>query len=116
MRVAHVILDEIRSSPREAFGLPMPRDARVLWIARWQTISPITAGWGGCGDANLDSTVYRRDRPQRFRMAQSARLMRALEMLASGVAVTTIALDPGYENVSAFIAMFRRTFGVTPTQ
>ena len=33
--------------------------------------------------------------------------MRALEMLASGTAVTTIALDLGYENVSAFIAMFR---------
>ncbi|WP_371826725.1 hypothetical protein [Caballeronia sp. SBC1] len=28
-------------------------------------------------------------------------------MLASGAAVTTIALDLGYENVSAFIAMFR---------
>jgi len=37
-------------------------------------------------------------------------------MLASGMAVTTIALDLGYENVSVFIAMFRRTFGVTPAK
>ncbi|SAL38007.1 AraC family transcriptional regulator [Caballeronia udeis] len=50
------------------------------------------------------------------RLRGFARPMRALEMLASGTAVTTIALDLGYENVSAFIAMFRRTFGVTPTQ
>jgi AraC-like DNA-binding protein len=31
-------------------------------------------------------------------------------------AVTTIALDLEYEAVSAFIALFRRTFGVTPTK
>ncbi|MFJ7111440.1 helix-turn-helix domain-containing protein [Pseudomonas sp. NPDC098740] len=43
-----------------------------------------------------------------------ARLLRALERLAAAVPVTTIALELGYENVSAFIAMFRRTFGVTP--
>ncbi|WP_283188680.1 helix-turn-helix domain-containing protein [Pseudomonas sp. PMCC200344] len=34
--------------------------------------------------------------------------------MAPGEAVTTIALELGYENVSVFIAMFRRTFGVTP--
>ena len=35
-------------------------------------------------------------------------------MLADGKAVTTIALDLGYDNVSAFIALFKRSFGVTP--
>ncbi|WP_164096615.1 helix-turn-helix domain-containing protein, partial [Serratia marcescens] len=47
---------------------------------------------------------------------QRARLMRALELLAAGQAVTTVALDVGYNNISAFIAMFRRVFGVTPTR
>ncbi|VTU14829.1 DNA gyrase inhibitor [Variovorax sp. SRS16] len=42
--------------------------------------------------------------------------MRALEQLAAGEPVTRIALDLGHENVSAFIAMFRRTFGVTPAR
>ncbi len=45
---------------------------------------------------------------------QRSRLLRALELLTRGTAVTTTALDLGYENVSAFIAMFRRHFGVTP--
>ncbi|QIE24150.1 hypothetical protein SBC1_20430 [Caballeronia sp. SBC1] len=45
--------------------------------------------------------------PGNGRWTERARLMRALTMLASGAAVTTIALDLGYENVSAFIAMFR---------
>ncbi|WP_430507282.1 helix-turn-helix domain-containing protein, partial [Burkholderia sp. BCCCDS15] len=30
------------------------------------------------------------------------------------VPVTTIALDLGYDNVSAFIDMFRRALGTTP--
>ena len=28
--------------------------------------------------------------------------------------MTTVALDLGYDNVSAFIAMFKREHGVTP--
>ncbi|WP_441256827.1 helix-turn-helix domain-containing protein [Bradyrhizobium sp. 482_C4_N1_1] len=47
---------------------------------------------------------------------QRVRLMRALEMLADEIPVTTIALDLGYETVSAFIALFRRTFGTTPAR
>ena len=42
--------------------------------------------------------------------------MRALEMLAASTPVTTIALSLGYDNVSAFIAMFRRVHGVTPAR
>ena len=45
---------------------------------------------------------------------QRVRLLRALEMLAADMSVTRVALELGYENVSAFIALFRRTFGVTP--
>jgi AraC-like DNA-binding protein len=41
--------------------------------------------------------------------------MRALEWLASGTSVTTVALDLGYNTVSAFIAMFHRAVGMTPT-
>ena len=35
-------------------------------------------------------------------------------MLAEGLPITTISLELGYRNVSAFIALFQRTFGVTP--
>jgi AraC-like DNA-binding protein len=45
---------------------------------------------------------------------QRARLMRSLEMLAAGAPVTNIALDLGYSTASAFIGLFRRTFGETP--
>ena len=42
--------------------------------------------------------------------------MRAVEMLAAGTPVTAIALGLGYDNVSAFIAMFRLAHGVTPAR
>lgn len=47
---------------------------------------------------------------------QRARLLRSVELLAEGHSVTTIALDLGYSNISAFIALFKRAFGLTPTQ
>jgi AraC-like DNA-binding protein len=37
-----------------------------------------------------------------------------MELVADGASVTATALELGYENVSAFIEMFRRTTGTTP--
>ncbi|MEC7536809.1 MAG: helix-turn-helix domain-containing protein, partial [Pseudomonadota bacterium] len=47
---------------------------------------------------------------------QQLRLQKALELLAEGRPVTSVAIDLGYESPSAFIAMFRRTLGAPPTQ
>ena len=47
---------------------------------------------------------------------QQRRLLRALELLATGDNVTAIALELGYDNTSAFIAMFRRCLGTTPAR
>ena len=44
------------------------------------------------------------------------RLLHALRLLAAGEAVTNVALDLGYGSPSAFIAMFRRAFGTTPSR
>jgi len=43
------------------------------------------------------------------------RLLNAIERLAQGQSVTQVALDLGYLSISAFIAMFRRRLGVTPS-
>lgn len=47
---------------------------------------------------------------------QRVRLLKALESLAADKPVMAVALDSGYDNASAFIALFRRVFGVTPGQ
>jgi AraC-like DNA-binding protein len=48
------------------------------------------------------------------RWRRQLRLARSLETLAAGSSVTSAALDAGYRSVSAFVSVFRRTFGETP--
>ena len=45
-----------------------------------------------------------------------ARLLHAVRRLAEGEAVTNVALEAGYSSVSAFIAVFKKTFGMTPAR
>jgi AraC-like DNA-binding protein len=42
------------------------------------------------------------------------RLHAAIVRLNRGESVTSVALDAGYQNTSAFIEMFRRLVGCTP--
>jgi AraC-like DNA-binding protein len=122
-RLTGVILDEIASLPAEPLGLPMPSDGRLVRIvnaliadpadsrslaqwADWAHVPARTLSRRFVGETGFTFTAWR----------QRARLLRSLEMLAAGASVTTTALDLGYENVSAFIALFRRTFGDSPKQ
>lgn len=120
-RVAGVILDEIAAAPHEPFGLPLPTDPRLLRVAR-AVLDDLAdergvealAAWAGVSPRTLARrfTIETGFTPSAWR--QRARTLRALELLATGQPVTTIALDLGYDNVSAFIAMFKRVMGVTP--
>ncbi|MGY6257760.1 AraC family transcriptional regulator [Paraburkholderia caledonica] len=120
-RVAEVILDELAASKAELLGLPSPEDARLVRItdalvcnlsdtrrleqwAEWAGLSPRTLSRRFVAETGLSFAQWR----------AQARLLRALELVADGVSVTTIALELGYENVSAFIDMFRRATGTTP--
>ncbi|ARU03367.1 AraC family transcriptional regulator [Comamonas serinivorans] len=122
-RLAGVILDEIRSSQHAALGLPMPQDARLLRVAQalsdrpddgrllvewaeWAGIAPRTLTRRFVTDTGFTFTEWR----------QRVRLLKALELLAAGRPVKAVALDLGYGNVSAFIAMFRQILGFTPGQ
>jgi AraC-like DNA-binding protein len=50
------------------------------------------------------------------RWRQQFRLLEALRLLATEKSVTVVALEVGYDSPSAFIAMFRRAFGTTPSR
>jgi AraC-like DNA-binding protein len=121
MRVAEVIFDEIVDSRPEEFNLPMPEDPRLQRIATalidrpgdprtleewsaWAHAAPRTVSRRFVAETGFSFSVWR----------QRARLMRALELIAAGEPVTSVALELGYENASAFIALFKRTFGTTP--
>lgn len=120
-RLAGVILDEIRSSPQLALGLPMPQDARLLRITQALSDRPDDgrrleewADWASIASRTLTRRFIAETGFTFTEWRQRVRLLKALELLASGRQVTAIALDLGYDNVSAFIAMFHRAFGVTP--
>jgi len=120
-RIAAVILDEIRSAPADALGLPMPRDARLVRIARALVDDPADerdleewARWAAIGSRTLSRRFVLETGFTFTAWRQRARLLKSLEMLAAGAAVTTIALDLGYSTPSTFIDLFRRTFGETP--
>ncbi|MCP1366191.1 helix-turn-helix transcriptional regulator, partial [Halomonas sp. BBD48] len=122
-RLAEALLDEIRTLPHEALGLPMPKDPRVLKVARALSERPDDtlrlqewAAWVGMAPRTLSRRFVSETGFTLTEWRQRVRLLRALEMLAAGHAVTRVALELGYENASAFIALFRRTFGATPKQ
>jgi len=47
---------------------------------------------------------------------QQLRLWHAMRLLASGEKVTGAAIDAGYNSPSAFISMFKKQLGETPTR
>ncbi|GLU33635.1 helix-turn-helix transcriptional regulator [Trinickia caryophylli] len=121
LRIAEVIMDELRGAPAESLGLPRPDDARLARItdalandlsddrqlAQW-------AAWVGLAPRTLSRRFLSETGMTFAQWRQKARLLRALELVADRVPVTAIALQLGYDNVSAFIDMFRRAFGTTP--
>lgn len=120
-RIASVILDEIRNLPVEPFGLPLPKDQRLGRIARALIEDPADmrdletwADWAAISSRTLSRRFVVETGFTFTEWRQRARLMRSLEMLATDMPVTTIALDLGYSTASAFISVFRRTFGETP--
>jgi AraC-like DNA-binding protein len=46
---------------------------------------------------------------------QQLRLMQGMRLLAEGAKVTHAALESGYSTPSAFISMFRKALGTTPS-
>jgi len=120
-RLAGVLLDEIATLPVEPLGLPHPSDPRVRRItdavlANLPDNRPLEA-WADHAGVSPRTMARRLATETGFGFSewrQRARVLRAIELLAEGQAVTTIAIDLGYDNVSAFIAMFRRLMGTTP--
>lgn len=121
VHLSYVFLHEIRTMPRVGLGLPMPKKPQLLRIALALANEPGNdkrmtdwANWAGISPRSLTRNFIRDTGFTFTEWRQRVRLLIALEMLASGKQVTEISLDLGYDNVSAFITLFRRIFGTTP--
>lgn len=122
-RIAQVALDELAALPHEALGLPLPRSAGLLRVARALLADPGDTrdqqAWAAIAAVSA-RTLLRRFVAETGlgfdEWRQRVRLLHAIEQLAVDVPVNRVALDLGYHHASAFIALFRRHFGVTPRQ
>ncbi|WP_259783227.1 AraC family transcriptional regulator [Aestuariispira ectoiniformans] len=121
-RFMRVIIDQMVAAKPVPLHLPMPGDLRLVQITEALVADPSDSR--GLEDFARDvgassrtlARLFDRELGMTFRQwRQQRRLMASLEMLAAGEAVTSVALDLGYDSPSAFIAMFKRTLGVTPT-
>lgn len=120
-RLMDVILDQIETLPVAPLHLPMPRDGRTARIAEALHADPADpcslAGWAvqvGASERTLARLFVQETGMSFGAWRQQMRLLKSLELLAGGAAVTATAMDVGYESPSAFVAMFRRALGVSP--
>ncbi|MBJ7313157.1 AraC family transcriptional regulator [Rugamonas sp. CCM 8940] len=123
LRLMTVFLDEVGKAEPDPLHLTMPRQPRLLTMAATIAENP-------ADDTDLDSWALqlglsRRSISRHFRAEtgmslvewrQIARLQKGVEWLSAGQSVTTVAMELGYDSVSSFIALFRRTLGTTPAQ
>jgi AraC-like DNA-binding protein/quercetin dioxygenase-like cupin family protein len=119
--VMALILEEIPRLPEKPLGLPFPTDPRLAELCRRFVAAPSPR-------ARIDDwadalAMSRRTFTRAFRREtgvslstwrQQCCLFAALPRLARGEAVTSVALDLGYDSVAAFTTMFKRMLGAPP--
>jgi AraC-like DNA-binding protein len=121
-RLMRLVLDELAASPAEPLHLPQPQDKRLRRICDALQRDPSDAAsledWAARvgASARTLARAFARETGMGFSTwRQQARLAAALQRLAAGAPVTTVALDLGYASPSAFTAMFRRSLGKRPS-
>jgi len=99
----------------------MPKDARALAVAQAliANLSHNPALESLCAAAGASvrtiERVFRSEVGTDFATwRRQARLLKAVELLVAGSQVKHAAFATGYRQPSAFVEMFRRTFGATP--
>ena len=123
MRLTRVAIDRIAAARALPLSLPLPRDPRALRLAeRLQGEPSLQAELAELArDAGASPRTI-----QRLFLAETGlpfsqwrlrlRLLHAATLLGEGRSVTEAGLEAGYAGTSAFIAAFRKQFGVTPAR
>ncbi|WP_303984057.1 helix-turn-helix domain-containing protein [Dongia mobilis] len=118
-----LLLSELRALPVLPLSLPFPADPRLgercqAFLARPLAHQTIDEWADSLGMSRRTFTRhFKRECGLSFAAWQrQACLFAALPRLAEGEAVTTIALDLGYDSPAAFTTMFRKTLGFPPSR
>lgn len=120
--VVALLIAELHGLQSLPLELPMPRDPRLRALCQALLDAPADtrplADWAGTVNASARTLARRFQSETGLSFGawrQQARVMEAMGRLGSGAPVTQVALDLGYDSVSAFSAMFRRAAGTTPS-
>jgi AraC-like DNA-binding protein len=117
-----IILDQLQTVQMVPLQLPHLSDPRAVRIAEvlmadpgnGRTLAQICAA-GGASKRTVERLFQEEAGMTCGKWRQQLRLMQAMRLLAEGAKVTHAALEAGYSTPSAFISMFRKTLGTTPT-
>lgn len=122
-RLIGVLLDQLNAVSTIPLQLPLPQDARARKAAELLSKNPAgsrtlgkIARLAGASTRTLERTFLAETGMTLGAWRRRMRILHALRLLASGESVTNVALESGYESTSAFIAMFRRELGVSPSR
>ncbi len=123
--VASLIGEEVvqASKSPNAVHLPTPQDPRVQPIVRALLANPSDprsredwAALVGASGRTIDRIFAAQCGMSFGSWRRQAILLDALRRLADGQFVSNVAFDLGYQSVSSFIAMFKKSLGTTPAR
>ena len=116
-----VILDQLSAVTAVPLQLPLPRDARARRVADEVQRRPhdgssvaALARRAGASRRTIERLFLTETGMRVGDWRRRARLLHAVRRLAEGESVGNVASESGYASVSAFVAVFRKTFGTTP--
>ncbi len=118
----HTLLDQLETVKMVPLQLPHPSDPRAVRVARTLIDDPSNrrplaqlCRSSGASPRTIER-LFQQEMGMTFgKWRQQLRLMHGLRLLADGAKVTYAALESGYATPSAFVYMFRRALGTTPS-
>lgn len=123
MSMVDVLMGELERMQATSFNLPLPANPRLRTIVDTLMADPsdrrTLAQWSKClamSERTLARLVVRETGLSFGRWRQQMHVLIALRALASGTSVQATADSLGYASVTAFIAMFKKALGSTPTR
>jgi AraC-like DNA-binding protein/quercetin dioxygenase-like cupin family protein len=122
-RTIEVLLGELERAPATTFQLPLPTHPKLRPITDALTADPSERStltqWSrrlAMNERTLSRLIIKETGTTFGRWRQQLHLLVALRLLASGHSVQHVSGSLGYASVTAFITMFKKALGVTPSQ
>jgi AraC-like DNA-binding protein len=122
MHLSACLLDELAYAAPLPLNVPMPRDSRLRSLCEILIADPASnqsladlSKQVGASERTL-ARLFQTEMQMSFGLwRQQMRLARAAPLMARGLPLSAVAAELGYASQSAFSAMFKRTFGQSPT-